>query len=188
MVVMATIEAPRAAGFTHADLDALPEDGMQHELLDGMLLVTPAPVVVHQYVLGRLYAALVAACPAGMTVLPAPLDWRPDAMTSLQPDIFVVDSPLTLREKDITDPHLALVVEIASPATRRKDRILKRAVYEESGVASYWIIDPGPDDPSILALDLVDGAYVRAGEAAGEDRLSLERPFPTQVVPADLVR
>ncbi len=188
MAVMGTIEAPRTVGFTHADLDALPEDGLQYELLDGMLLVTPGPVVVHQFVLGRLHLALARACPAGMTILLAPMDWRPDALTSLQPDVLVLDHPVGLRDKNVTDPHLALAVEIASPSTRRKDRVLKRAAYEDAGVKAYWIVDPDPDAPSILALELVGGAYVEAGQASGEERLCVRRPFPVEIVPADLVR
>lgn len=40
---------PRAGEeWTVDDLDRLPEDGLQYELLDGLLLVTPAPVLMHQ--------------------------------------------------------------------------------------------------------------------------------------------
>ena len=44
--------------FTVDDLDALPEDGNRHELLDGILLVTPAPGPPHQTVAMRLAARL----------------------------------------------------------------------------------------------------------------------------------
>ena len=61
-----------------------------------------------------------------------------------------------------TDPmgSLVLAVEVLSPSTRRKDQVLKRAKYEESGVQSYWIVDP--EEPSLLALDLVEGRYTTA--------------------------
>jgi len=45
-----------------------------------------------------------------------------------------------------------------------------------------------PAEPTVLALDLVDGRHVVAGEARGGEPLHVERPFPVTLVPADLVR
>jgi Uma2 family endonuclease len=170
--------------WTVADLDLLPDDGLQYELLDGLLLVSPAPVTRHQRAVGRLYSALIAACPqTGMEVFLAPLDWRPDNRTSLQPDLLVV------RDEDVEPANirkpLVLAVEVLSPSTRRKDLILKRSKYEDCGVASYWIVDP--DEPSVLAHDLVDGHYIEVGRAAGSAQLRIERPFPVTIAPSALV-
>ncbi len=60
-------------------------------------------------------------------------------------------------ELNITAP-LLLAVEVLSPSTRAKDLLLKRGLYEQAGVASYWVVDP--DEPSLRAWDLVDGAYL----------------------------
>lgn len=52
---MAVQESRRVGeAFTVDDLDAIAEDGLQWELLDGMLLVTPAPKAMHQSVIGEL--------------------------------------------------------------------------------------------------------------------------------------
>ena len=48
---------------------------------------------------------------------------------------------------------------------------------------SYWIVDP--EAPSITALELVDGQYVTVGEATGDQAVTLEKPFPVTIVPAD---
>jgi hypothetical protein len=32
---------------TRADLDALPDDGLRHELIDGSFVMTPAPGMAH---------------------------------------------------------------------------------------------------------------------------------------------
>ena len=51
--------------WTVDDLDLVPDDGLQYELLDGMLLVTPAPIVGHQRAAARLHLLLAAGLPAG---------------------------------------------------------------------------------------------------------------------------
>ena len=170
--------------WTVDDLDRLPDDGLQYELLDGLLLVTPAPVPLHQRVIGNLYLLLRDACPPGHEVFLAPLDWRPDLRTSLQPDLLVVRNE-DVGPANVTAP-LMLAVEVLSPSTRRKDLVLKRSKYEACGVSHYWIIDPV--EPSLLALDLDDDGYVTSTEVRGTDRADLDRPFTITVVPGDLVQ
>lgn len=174
---------PREASeWTVHDLDLLPEDGLRYELLDGTLLVSPAPTRRHQRATLELGARLHAVCPPEMEVLVAPLDWRPDDRTSLQPDVLVLgDRDLSTAAAD----SMILAVEVLSPSTRRKDAVYKRSKYEDSGIASYWIVDPAV--PSILALDLVEGRYVTVGEAIGDEAVTLEKPFPVTIVPAQLI-
>lgn len=169
--------------WTVDDLDRLPDDGLQYELLDGLLVVTPAPVLLHQRAVGNLHLVLRQACPPGLEVFFSPVDWRPDVQTSLQPDLLVVRTE-DVAVKNFTVP-LVLAVEVLSPSTRRKDLVLKRSKYEDTGVQSYWLVDP--EEPSVLALDLAAGRYVSAGEAHGSERLRLQRPFEVELVPAELV-
>ncbi len=51
MSVMAAYEEipVRPGGFTVEDLDAMPDDGRRYELIDGTLLVSPAPRWEHQH-------------------------------------------------------------------------------------------------------------------------------------------
>jgi Uma2 family endonuclease len=175
---------PREArDWTVDDLERLPDDGLRYELVDGMLLVSPAPVVVHQFAAVEIAVLLRAACPPHLMALVAPVDWRPDRRTSLQPDVLVVDRS-NLDAKNITGP-LPLAVEILSPSGRRVDRLLKRSTYEDAGVLSYWLVDP--EEPSVVALDRVDGRFQVVGEAKGDERLDLRRPFPVGLVPSALV-
>ena len=183
MVAM-TVMPREARDWTVEDLDQVPDDGLQYELLDGLLLVTPAPVPVHQRAIGNLHLLLREACPPGFEVFLAPLDWRPDLRTSLQPDLLVVRHD-DVGPTNITAP-LVLAVEVLSPSTRRKDRVLKRSKYEECGVDSYWIVDPV--EPAVLALELVDGRYTTAAEATGDGVARIERPFAVEVCPQELVR
>lgn len=170
--------------WTVDDLAALPDDGLQYELLDGLLLVTPAPVPDHQRFARGIFRLLDEGCPAGMEVFFAPLDWQPDRRTSLQPDVLVVRTD-EVGPKNLTQ-SLVLAVEVLSPSTRRKDQVLKRSKYEDSGVASYWIVDP--DGPAVTTLELRDGHYVETGSATGDELLRADVPFPVAVRPSDLPR
>ena len=178
---------PGAWEWTVDDLDRIPDDGLQYELLDGLLLVTPAPVPLHQPVAAQLFRTLDAARTDEFLVFFGPLDWRPDRRTSLQPDLLVLRTEHWSPTKLTTD--LQLVVEILSPSTRRKDVMLKRSKYQDCGLPHYWIVDPGGSgdrEPSVEALALVDGSYLTTGTARGDQRLELAAPFPVTLVPADL--
>jgi Uma2 family endonuclease len=43
---------------TYDDLRDMPDDGQRYEIIDGELIVTPAPTMGHQRVVGRLYHLL----------------------------------------------------------------------------------------------------------------------------------
>lgn len=135
---------------TVRDLEAAPDDGYRYELLDGMLLVSPAPRYRHQKVVMSLGVLLVAACPADMEVLPAPFAVQPNDRTELQPDVLVA------RCEDLTDKNLPvapiLAVEVLSPSTALTDLNTKKAAYPRMGVPSYWVIDPRR--PSLTAFEL----------------------------------
>jgi Uma2 family endonuclease len=164
-------------------LDQLPEDNLRYELLDGTLLVSPAPVVRHQAAVGEMHLLLRAACPADHYVLFAPTDWRPDGRTSLEPDLLVVRRD-RIGEMNIVQAP-ALVVEVLSPSSARIDRTLKFSRYAEGGIGQYWIIDPRV--PSVEVYDLVDGEYQLAAGGQGDETITVSAPLALSVVPADLV-
>lgn len=172
---------PPHGEWTVDDLELLPDDGLQYELIDGVLLVTPSPVRRHQRAVGELFAVLRAACPPQLEVLPAPIDFQPTRQRSLQPDLLVVPRS---EEPTITDAPL-LVVEVLSPSTRTKDLRFKRAVYADSGVRSYWVVDL--DLPSVTVLRLAGDDYVDVATAAGSQPLTAHEPFAATVVPAWLL-
>ncbi len=178
-----TVMPHAVESWTVADLASLPDEGLRYELIDGILHVSPAPRPVHQGAIGELFVLLRAAQPPDLKVYVAPLDWQPNDVTSLQPDLLVVRRA-DIRERNIVAP-LLLAVEVLSRSTRRYDAVLKASVYAEHEVASYWIVDP--DEPSIVAYDLVDGAYVEVGRAAGDQSVTLTQPFEATVTPKALV-
>lgn len=174
---------PVSGDWTVDDLDALPDDGLRYELVDGVLLVSPSPRVPHQVAQAELLVLLHAAAPPHLRVLAAPLDVTFSRTRLLQPDLVVFDREQLRGPKADGLPLLA--VEVLSPSTRATDLTLKRHVLEQAGVASYWLLDP--EVPSLTVLELVDGVYEQVAVAVGEDELVVDRPFPVRVVAAALV-
>ncbi|MGI8648460.1 MAG: Uma2 family endonuclease [Mycobacteriales bacterium] len=169
--------------WTVADLENLPNDGLQYELIDGVLIVSPAPIPLHQRAVGKLFTVLNSGCPPELEVFFAPLDFQPNFRTSVQPDVLVV-RVADLGEKNLTVAPL-LAVEVLSPSTRRKDLVLKRSVYQDAGVAAYWVFDP--DEPSFRAWELREGQYTEAGFAAGKEKLTLNNPYPVTICPNGII-
>ena len=147
---------------------ALPEDGLRHELLDGVHAVTPAPRHGHQ----RLVVKLIGAFLGGLRghrdfeVLVSPADLVLGPRTLVQPDLFLVRSdpegpPVPWSEMGVP----VLAVEVLSPGTAARDRGAKRRIYQAAGVGEYWVVDPdarlverwtpGDDRPEILDTVIV---------------------------------
>ncbi|MFT3872978.1 MAG: Uma2 family endonuclease [Nocardioides sp.] len=175
----------RSSGLiTREERDALPDDGRRHELIDGMLIVTPSPGFPHQTVVGRLHLALQPVCPPELRVILGPFDVALAEDTVVVPDL-VVASLSSFTPRDLpTSPLLA--IEVLSPSTRRYDQTLKKARYAAAGCQAYLLVDP--IEPSITAFELRDGDYVEVASSAGDDPCELVWPFPVTLVPAELVR
>ena len=128
--------------YTVDDLGRFPDDGNRYELLDGVLLVTPAPAAIHQLVASRIQSRLAAALMFtghAHVVGPGALVRKPK--TQLQPDILVYPSrfrPAT-DWSSITEHWLA--VEVLSRSSRIYDRDFKRDAYFALGVHQVWLVD-----------------------------------------------
>jgi Uma2 family endonuclease len=171
--------------FTVHDLEAMPDDGRRYELIDGMLLVTPAPGWSHQEMAGALYLVLHAACPAELRVLLAPFAVRTSPLNEVQPDVLVA------RYAELTEACLpvapVLAVEALSRSTQLGDRNTKKAHYERLGVPSYWLLDPvQPGGLEVYELD-EHGRYQLTAKVSGDESYAATRPFPVQVCPARLL-
>lgn len=181
MTLTTTHLSPPEGGWTADDLAAFPDDGLRYELVDGVLLVSAAPSEEHQIALGNLYLLLAPAAPDNLRVFLAPFDVRISSRRQLQPDIVIVP-----RDRTVADRRPLLVVEILSPTTRATDSTLKRLVFEQGGIPSYWLVDPLV--PSLTVLELHDGTYREQAVAQGDERYAAAQPFSVDVVPAELVR
>lgn len=139
---------------------------------------------MHQLAQAELLFALRRAAPPHLRVLGAPLDVTFGATRRLQPDLVVLDRE-QLRGATVDGLPL-LAVEVLSPSSRATDLTLKRHVFEQAGVPSYWLLDP--DVPSLTVLELSGGAYREVAVVIGGQAHEATLPFPVRVVPAELVR
>ena len=181
MTLVSTL--PQSRPLTRDDLEAMPDDGHRYELLDGILIVSPAPKPRHQEAVASLLFVLRQAAPRDLLVLTAPLDVALANDTVLQPDVLVARRS-DFSERDLPTAPL-LAIEVLSPHTRRFDLLLKRDRMQTAGCPSYWVVDV--DEPSIIAWQLVDGTYVEVGRASGSQRIQLSQPFEVAFSPAELV-
>jgi len=173
---------PFGRPLTRDDLAAMPDDGHRYELLDGSLVVTPAPSRSHQVALLELAMLLTSGCPPHLQVLLAPFDVTLAPDTVLHPDLVVADKSQLTEHELPAAPVLA--VEILSPSTRRIDLTLKRSRLGAAGCPSYWVVDPL--EPSLTAWELVEGRYVDQAHVVGAETVVLDRPFRVEITPSTL--
>ncbi|MBM9463556.1 Uma2 family endonuclease [Aeromicrobium sp. YIM 150415] len=183
MAVPEVLGLPRGRALTRDDLDTMPDDGHRYELIDGVLLVSPAPRPVHQRVIRKLSRIVEDHCPESEEVFFAPFDVALAADTVMQPDLLVV-SRRDLTDRGVTVPPL-LAVEVLSPSTRNFDLLLKKERLQRAGCAHYWVVDP--DVPSVTAWTLIDGEYAEVARAAGAERFEVVEPLALSLVPSELI-
>jgi len=107
----------------------------------------------------------VPACPEHLEVLVGPLEFRPTRRRAVLPDLLVVRCD-DAGPRWIEEP-LLLAVEVVAAETRMVDELLKRRVYEQAGVASYWMVDP--ENASLTVLELEGGRYVERAVVGGDE-------------------
>lgn len=176
---------PWSRELTIEDLADVPDDGHRYELIDGGLIVTPAPDTNHQTCVGRLFLLLHAGLPPALTVMLSPYDYVISRTTVLEPDLLVA------RTQDFGSANLQvtplLVIEVVSPSTRYLDLGAKRLRYAAAGVPNYWIVDPNLDTPGLTALALSpSGDYLESAVVTG-DQAWTDPVLGVTIVPSRLV-
>lgn len=152
------------------------------ELVDGVLLVTPADGAPHARAARRLSRALEAACEPPFEVF-TPFTLRLAGETELLADVAVVavDEPLPRYPRDVQ-----LVAEVLSPRSRRTDVALKARVYADARVPVFLVVDP---DAVTLSVHVLRGeSYVEIARAARTSAAAVPEPVPVLLSPAELIR
>jgi len=133
--------------YTLRDLESFPDDGSRYELLDGVLLVTPAPAPLHQLVAQRISTALADYLrPADSARVFAPGSVEIEPRVHLEPDVLVVPAD-ELRGRLRVDTRWTairrwwLAVEVSGTGSTPYDRDYKGPAYLTIGVREYWRVD-----------------------------------------------
>jgi Uma2 family endonuclease len=167
---MALMRAERSR-VSYADLERMPDDGRQFEIVDGELIdVTRAPSPLHQLVSKRLQRQLETYFerPGRGEVFHLRVDVLLTPHDVFQPDIVVVTDRQQVTQRAIEGVP-ELVVEVLSPSTAAYDRVKKGNRYAVLGIQNYWILDP--EEQRLECFRLVDGTCQLAATAGGSERL-----------------
>ena len=177
------VPGPKQGEWTYSHYAALPDDGQRYEIVNGVLVMSPAPGPEHQSIAVRIaYYVFPHIDLAGIgRLFTAPIDVELGPKNVFQPDIVVVLNAHLDRvaeKKIVGAPNL--VVEIASPSTAVFDRLIKYEKYAHAGIAEYWIVKPTTRTVEVLVLE--GGEYRSLGIFNGQAML------PSRVVPDLSVR
>ncbi len=125
-------------------------DEQRYELIGGVVYnMVPAPYRRHQQISGAIFYQLYNyLIDKECEVYDAPFDLRlpegkendDDINTVIQPDLLVVCDPDKLDKRGAKGAP-DLIIEIVSPSSAKRDRKIKRDLYEKHGVREYWIVD-----------------------------------------------
>ncbi len=162
---------PAQGEWTYEDYLKLPDDGRRFEIIEGVLYVTNAPNIDHQFVVSEIVQRIgnfVRQYNLGY-ILSAPFEVHlSERARPVLPDVIFIKAerwPETGAGYFEGAPDL--IVEVLSPSTRRTDQVVKFTAYEQAGVSEYWIVDP---KSKIVQVYVLSGReYGLLGEFLGED-------------------
>ncbi|MDR2610664.1 MAG: Uma2 family endonuclease [Clostridiales Family XIII bacterium] len=132
--------------YTYADYAEWDTDE-RYELIDGIpYLMSPAPSIKHQDIVGILYAKFLnfltgKKCRTFISPIDVRLNADTDDDTVFQPDVIIVCDKGKIGEKSINGAP-DLVVEVISPSSEKYDSGAKLDKYLSSGVRECWIVNP----------------------------------------------
>jgi Uma2 family endonuclease len=174
---------------TYADLLALPDD-VRAEVIAGEVVTTPAALPRHSKVQGAIRGFVGIPFddddgkggPGGWWIF-SEVDVALGTHDIVRPDLAGWRRERLLRPGQ-TRPITVVpdwVCEVLSPSTASHDRVTKRALYANSGVAHYWMIDPEARVLEVLALR--DGNWVDVGVY---DDTAIARIAPFEAIELEL--
>lgn len=154
---------------TYEDLLRLPDD-IRGEIIGGEIATAPAPLPRHSKPQGAI-----------RRFVGGPFD-DDDGRGGPGGRWIFVEVDVELTPHDVVRPDLAgwrrerlpqpgrqrpirvapdWICEVLSPSSQQIDRVTKRALYAQHGIAFYWIVDP--EARTLEALELRDGRWLELG-------------------------
>ncbi|GAB7389215.1 Uma2 family endonuclease [Bacillaceae bacterium] len=165
--------------FNYLDYLSWEEENARVELIDGKVYnMTPSPSTKYQVVLGELFRRFADYLEQkSCQVFISPFDVRlfaenkkeEEIVDVVQPDLLVVCDEKKVDERGCKGSP-DLIVEVFSPASAKKDRLIKYRLYEKAKVKEYWIVDPLNESVEVYTLE--QGRYVSRDVCGKEDEVS----------------
>jgi Uma2 family endonuclease len=173
-------DIPPSGEWTTDDLDALTEDGLRRELLDGALIMSPSPTRLHQTIAARLMVALEPSCPPEFDVTQA-VEIRISRKRAFIPDVLIARLDAAVHNPSHFLPHeVMLAIEIVSEGSKAMDRMLKPSVYAEAGLPFYWRVET--DHGVVVHTYKLDPSNVVYEETdVFQKRLVATEPWPIEL-------
>ena len=170
--------------YTTADLECLPE-GRLVELIDGVIYDMASPTLPHAGIAREMFLSLfryVSVQGGKCEVYLGPVDvyLDRDDKTCVIPDLIIVCDRNKLFLKGVKGAP-DFILEVVSPSSARRDKVIKASKYMESGVREYWVVDPiaknlivfDYTEPGTLILPLKGRRGI--GIFGGEPEIELDR-------------
>ena len=161
----------------------MPEVKGRYEIIDGVMRMTPAPSMEHQWLLKRLYNLLddfvsrrglgvVFFAPVDVVIAREPLRTRQPDLLFLSKERGGVPSRGAFKGRHFLEAGPDLVVEVLSPSETREEVEEKLADYCRIGVRECWIVSPEAETVEVLRLTAEGperiGLFGRGDVARGE--------------------
>ena len=142
--------------YTIKDIYAL-ADGQRAELIDGQIYDMAPPSPMHQKLvqqLGRIIGNYIEKKGGSCEVYPAPFAVfiKEDDANYVEPDISVICDKNKISHRGCEGAP-DFVIEIVSPSSRKMDYSLKNALYADSNVREYWIVDPARERTTVYRYE-----------------------------------
>jgi Uma2 family endonuclease len=145
----------------------LPAAHQPMELWNGEIIISPVPHPNHQRIVREFQKKLGQLVEEGQLgeILFSPVDVVLTQRRVVQPDVIFISKARLGIVKDYIDGIPDLAMEVISEQSWKRDRIEKKALYEQFGLPEYWVVDP--DSETIVVFALTKGVYQVFSRAVG---------------------
>ncbi|MDH6145370.1 Uma2 family endonuclease [Kitasatospora sp. GP30] len=173
---------PPVGGWTAEDLDRLPDLPPHTELIDGNLVFRSPQSRFHYWTVRLLENALMAVIPPGWDVsreFSVVLGKR----NRPEPDLMVAPLPpdAAAEETWLSPGDVLLAVEVVSPESKERDRVIKPRKYAAAGIRYFWRVESDEGRPVVYTYELDPATNSYATTGIFHDRLKVDHPFPLDI-------
>jgi Uma2 family endonuclease len=147
----------------------------RYEIIDGVRYdFLASPKMVHQRISVNLILGFSERCRLEGEIVCAPMDVHFDEDNIAEPDIiYIANENRGIVRDGFIFGVPDLLVEILSESTGRRDKTIKKAMYQKFGVPEFWIVDPV--HRTVDQFLLSNGKYELIATLTDEDTISSPR-------------